>query len=109
MTNDLEANNLSDVISDCIQTGIRNVLGEPVLQAVRTRVSLDNCARKPVEFHDQLVPVFGRWGAVILEKVIVRELFQRLNIPFAERGSFEFERYVEQAMIRAFNDSRAAN
>ncbi len=65
------------------------------MQATLFYVGL-NQSSEPDEFHKQLLSVFGV-GAITLEKVIVRELYSRLSMPFDESGEFDFARYVNRA------------
>lgn len=84
------------------------MLGEDVLQAVRRLIRLEECAERPDEFHQRLRPVFGDWGAKTLEKMIVKDLFQRLNFSMADRTPFDFERYVNQARVRLSNEKKGS-
>ncbi len=99
----------SSVLRESIQNGIRNVLGEGVLQAVRSLLQIDKCAQQPEEFHGQLSLIFGEGGSNTLEKVIVKDLFQKLNLPITERSPFDFEACVGQARIRTLNQQRVAD
>ena len=104
-----EKRDFSSVLRESIQNGIRNVLGEGVLQAVRSRLQIDKCSQQPEEFHGQLSPIFGEGGAKTLETVIVKDLFQKLNLPITERRPFTFEAYVDQARIRMLNQQRVVD
>ena len=50
----------------------------------------------PNEFHINLHVLLGS-SANVLEKIIVKELFRRLNIPYEEKGDFDSARYVNEA------------
>src|SRR5438309_4173560 len=79
-----------------IQDAIRNILGESGLESVRSILHLGQLAKNPGEFHSQMDRIFGR-GVLAIEGVVVKALFRRLNLPYAERGLFDFERYVNHA------------
>jgi hypothetical protein len=57
---------------------------------------LGNYLEDPEELHRDLSVIFGA-GAESLERVILKELFRRLNIPFEEGENFDFVKSVEQA------------
>jgi len=85
----------SNTLHESILDVLKNVLGEPSVKAILFHlepVQLEN----PKEFHIKLSSIFGE-GAEILEKIIIKELFQRLNLPYEERSGFDFENNVEQA------------
>jgi hypothetical protein len=66
------------------------------MKVILFRIELGNYLEDPEELHRNLSVIFGA-GAESLERVIVKELFQRLNIPFEEGGNFDFGKSVEQA------------
>jgi hypothetical protein len=57
---------------------------------------LGNYLEDPEELHGDLSVIFGA-GAKNLERVIAKELFRRLNIPFEEGENFDFVKSVKQA------------
>jgi hypothetical protein len=50
----------------------------------------------PSEFHRNLQALLGN-GANVIEKIIVKELFRRLNISYEEKGDFDFARHINEA------------
>ena len=84
-------------LSDCVQGGIRNVLGQVALDAVFSRVKLVSLAEAPSELHNGFEQIFGP-AAEILERLMVKDLFRRLNLKFEEvTSSFDFATYVNIA------------
>lgn len=65
------------------------------MQAILFYVGL-NQSNEPNDFHKRLHIAFGI-GTMPLEKVIVRELYHRVNMPYVESGEFDFARYVNLA------------
>lgn len=84
------------VLRESIEVGLRNVVGESGMKAVLFRVESGQFIDNPEEFHRDLCLIFCE-GAVILEKVIVKELFRRLSVQHEERHDFDFVTSVNQA------------
>ncbi|MBI2649570.1 MAG: hypothetical protein HYW93_07970 [Thaumarchaeota archaeon] len=74
-----------------------NVLGQGGMQAALYHLKLDQHGKNPKEFHENLHTIF-KDGATILEKVIIKELYLRLGMPYREREPFDFEEHVNLAM-----------
>jgi hypothetical protein len=86
----------SEVFHECIVDILWNILGERGMKAVLFRIELGDYLEDPTRLHRDLCTIFGI-GAEHLEKLIVKELFRRLNLPFEEGKSFDFGKSVEQA------------
>jgi hypothetical protein len=43
------------------------------------------------EVHVTLCAMLGQRGAELLERIIIKELFRRLSVPYEEKEPFEFE------------------
>jgi hypothetical protein len=84
------------VLRECIEGGLRGVVGEMGMKALLFRIECGQFIDNPEEFHRDLCLIFGE-AAVILEKVVIRELFSRLGIEYEERGDFDFSAYVKHA------------
>jgi hypothetical protein len=52
--------------------------------------TLQTYSDKPVEFHQELQFYFG-FGALTLERMIVKELFQKLNLHYPSGNELDFE------------------
>ncbi len=63
---------------------------------VLSNIELTLCARNPRELHKSLRSIFKE-GASTLEKLIIKELFRRLSLPYEEQTDFDFEAYVNLA------------
>ena len=70
--------------------GLANTLGTIVMQTLKTLLShsLDTYADKPSELNSELSKVFGS-GATTLERMITKELFQRLSLRYSNELDFE--------------------
>ena len=66
------------------------------MKVVLSNIELALCTDSPGELHRNLYDIFKE-GAFVLEKVIVKELFRRLNVPYEEMANLDFEGYVNHA------------
>jgi hypothetical protein len=66
------------------------------MKVVLSNIELALCADNPRELHKSLRSIFKE-GAFVLEKVILKELFRRLSLPYEERKDLDFEGYVNHA------------
>jgi len=78
-----------------IGEGIRAALGQAILGVLNGQ-GLFNEATDPKEFHRKLRSVFGN-GATVLEKVIVKDLFRKLNVPYNSQERFDYGEALERA------------
>jgi hypothetical protein len=58
--------------------------------------TLRTYADKPGEFHRELQFYFG-FGALTLERMIVKELFQKLNLHYPSNNELDFETSIDLA------------
>ncbi len=82
----------SSIFQESVKEGLRNTLGETVMLTVvpLLKQSLQTYAEKPSEFHRELQFYFG-FGALTLERMIVKELFQKLNLHYTSSSELDFE------------------
>src|SRR2546428_4383908 len=85
----------SSMLQLSIGEGIRAALGEAILGVLNGQ-GLFNEATDPKEFHRKLQSVFGN-GATILEKVIIKDLFRKLNIQYNSQEHFDYGEALERA------------
>ena len=80
------------VFLSSVKDGLRNTLGETVMLTLvpLLKQSLETYAEKPSEFHRELQFYFG-FGALTLERMIVKELFQKLNLHYSSSSELDFE------------------
>ena len=81
-----------NVFQTAVKEGLRNTLGETVMLTVvpLLKQSLQTYADKPGELHRELQFYFG-FGALTLERMIVKELFQKLNLHYPSGNELDFE------------------
>lgn len=82
----------SNIFQLSVREGLRNTLGETVMLTIvpLLKQTIQTYAEKPAEFHRELQFYFG-FGALTLERVIVKELFQRLNLQYSAGNELDFE------------------
>lgn len=66
------------------------------MKVVLSNIELTLCTNNPRELHKSLRSIFKE-GASILEKVIIKELFRRLRLPYEEQTDLDFEGYINRA------------
>jgi hypothetical protein len=77
-----------------ISEGVKAALGQAIL-GVLSGQGLFNEPTDPKEFHRKLQSVFGN-GATVLEKVIVKDLFRKLNIQYNAQEPFDYGEALER-------------
>jgi len=85
----------SSMLQLSIGEGVKSALGQAILGVLNGQ-GLFNEATAPKEFHKKLQTIFGN-GATVLEKVIVKDLFRKLNIPYNSRDLFDYGEALEKA------------
>jgi hypothetical protein len=94
----------SSLLRDSVGDGIRGALGQAILGVLADQGLFDK-ASDPKEFHMKLQSVFGN-GATVIEKVIIKDLFRKLNIPYTLQGPFEYGEALETARETCAQEGR---
>jgi hypothetical protein len=73
-----------------VADGLANTLGASVMETLKNLLNhpFETYAEKPAELHRELSKVFG-FGATTLERMITKELFQRLGLHYSNQLDFE--------------------
>jgi hypothetical protein len=81
-----------------VRDGLQNTLGETVMLTIvpLLKQTLLTYADKPGEFHRELQFYFG-FGALTLERMIVKDLFQKLNLHYPSSNELDFETSIDLA------------
>ena len=89
---------------------ITNVLGTGGAQSILFNLGLAQFIAHPREFHDNLCRIFGSAvRAELMEKIIVKELYTRINVPYYEGSEFVLEKHIEfvkRMLISKLKDGR---
>ncbi len=75
-------------LEQSISDGIRDSMGPQILGMLRDKGFLDH-PTNPDQFHKQLTTLFGN-GAVVLEKIVVKELYRKLNLPYDSSAQLDY-------------------
>jgi len=86
----------AELLHECIFGVLKNVTGESGMKAILFHIELSHYIEDAGEFHKNLYEMFGD-GAIILEKMIAKELFRKLGLPYSERSDFDFKKCVNEA------------
>ena len=99
----------SSIFQESVREGLRNTLGETVMMTIvpLLKQTLQTYAEKPTEFHRELQFYFG-FGALTLERMIVKELFQRLSLHYASGNELDFEASIGLARKELTSFQRGA-
>jgi hypothetical protein len=80
----------------CVLDGLKSALGESGMNAVLCNIESHRLAEDARTLHKNLHAIFGE-GVTIIEKVIIKELHRRLNVPYEEPEDFDFVKSVNRA------------
>src|SRR5438034_10815045 len=85
-----ESREFANTFQLSVAEGLADTLGSIVMQTLKTLLtySLETYAEKPSDLHWELSKVFGS-GATTLERMITKELFQRLSLRYSNELDFE--------------------
>lgn len=84
-----------DILHECIFDVLKNVTGEVGMKAILLHIELGHYIKDTGEFHRNMYEMFGD-GAIILEKLIAKELFTRLGLSYSEGNNFDFKKCVDE-------------
>lgn len=85
------------IVKDSIDLTLRNVLGESGAKAIFFYIGLVDYDRKAREFHVRLLSILGK-GAYLMERRIIKDLYERLEIPLPDPAHFDYERSIGTAL-----------
>jgi len=85
----------SAYLRDSVQDGLAYSLGPKVYEALLIE-GIVHVESDPEELHKQLDSAFGH-GARVLEKLIAKALYSKLNIPYSTPEDFDFQQVVAAA------------
>ncbi len=94
----------SSVLTDSVCEAVGDALGKNVLSILVSKGLLDN-ANNPRELERQLSSTFGN-GSAVLERIIVKGLYQKLRIPFDSSYGFDYAKALDVARNVLFVEIR---
>jgi len=96
-------NGFEALLEDTIMSSIRDLLGESSMRAILFHLNLERLAGDTQMFDKKLRELLNA-PATIIEEIIVKDLFRRLDLLYLPRGAFDFQRYT--AAAREFYSSQ---
>ncbi len=84
------------LFEETITISLRDLLGESSMRAIIYHLSLERLAKDPKLF-DQKLRELLHAPASIIEEVIIKDLFKRLDLMYSPMGTFDFQRYANTA------------
>ena len=91
------------MLIDSVCDAVSNALGRYVLEVLASKGLLDHSSNAK-EFDRSLQSIFGN-GASVLERIIVKDLYRKLSIPY-DSAEFDYEKSLGAAKNVCFADSR---
>ena len=85
----------SSMLQHSVNEGVKAALGQAIL-GILTDQGLFDKVTDPKEFHRKLQTVFGS-GATVIEKIIIKDLFRRLNLSYTSQDYFNYGDDLERA------------
>lgn len=92
------------LLTGIVCEAVANALGRYVLDILASKGLLDN-SDNAKEFDRALHSLFGN-GASVLERIVVKDLYRKLSIPYNSEASFDYERALETAKEVCFVESK---
>ncbi len=71
----------------------------------RFKIQKEDIPEEADKFASALTAIFGS-GATVIERLIIKDLYQRLNLNFEEKSSFEIADYISLAREVAKRDKQ---
>ncbi len=91
-----EKSGFEELLEGTIVGSIRDLLGESSMKAILYHVGLERLAKDPRAFDLRLRELLNA-PAEIIEEVIIKDLFKRLDLLYAPKGTFDFQKYADAA------------
>ena len=85
----------SSMLQHSVNEGVKAALGQAIL-GILTDQGLFDKVTDPKEFHRKLQTVFGN-GATVIEKIIIKDLFRKLSLPYTSLDYFNYGDDLERA------------
>lgn len=88
---------IGQVVRETIDQSMKDLLGAQGAESTFIHIKLVDYDKKPNEFHLRLTSIFKQ-GSAIIEKMIIKDLYKRLNVPLEGLPDFSYEEAVAHAM-----------
>jgi hypothetical protein len=91
-----EKSGFEKLFEETIISSIRDLLGESSMRAILFHLKLERVASDPKAFDGKLRELLNA-PASIIEEIIIKDLFKRLDLLYSPTGSFDFQKYATAA------------
>jgi hypothetical protein len=85
-----------DLMNETVETTVRQILGEGAGQALLFHLGAKPSTSDGLEFSERLKRIVGK-GAPVVEILILRSLYERIGMNYAEAPEKSFEQEVRRA------------
>ena len=82
------------LVKASIDQTLRDMLGEDGAKATFFHVGLTNYDKESHQFHIRLFSIFSN-GTSTIERLIIKDLFKRLDIPFFQDAEINYEKSIQ--------------
>ena len=92
---------LDDLLLETIDDVLRQALGEEAVKIIYkyieniSHLEREEIAEKPEVFPTELKRLLGS-GALLIERLILKNLYSRLQLEFKEKKDYEFSDYIKE-------------
>ncbi|OLD04418.1 MAG: hypothetical protein AUJ07_04075 [Crenarchaeota archaeon 13_1_40CM_3_53_5] len=93
----------SSMLIDTVCEAVGGALGRNVLEILASKGLLDN-SNDSEEFDRKLRSLFGN-GELVLERIVIRDLYRKLGIPYDSTDPFDYESSLVKAREACFVES----
>jgi hypothetical protein len=94
---DGQEKSFSQMMRESTMQGLSNIIGKSGTEAVFFKFGLKDRIMNPKAFHEAMVSAFKEPGAILLEKMIVKEFYRMIYEQFDQSLPFNFEREFDLA------------
>ncbi len=94
----------SSMLVSTVREAVGNALGHNVLEILTSKGLLDDASNSK-EFDRKLQTLFGN-GAVVLERIVVKDLNRKLGIRYDSEARLDYEKSLDAAKEVCFVGSR---
>jgi len=95
------------VLGNSIDEVFRYTLGEGGARSIKFHLNLNQYWENPKEFHESLFSLLKE-GALVLESLVVKELFRRLDMQYEEPRRIDFVKLIASARKSYDTENRRA-
>jgi len=92
------------LLADSICESIMNTMGKDVLSILVSKGFLDDMANQR-ELDRSLSSTFGN-ASVMLERIIIKGLYQKLHIPYDSKFGFDYSKSLDIARVAFLEETR---